>query len=68
MDALTGLVLTTAMQDAQRWRRAGLDISVAVNVSMSSLTNLAFPEFIADTARALEMPSIGSYLRSQKRS
>ena len=56
MDALTGLVLTTAMQDAQQWRRDGLDISVAVNVSMSSLTNLAFPEFIADTARALEMP------------
>ena len=56
MDALTGLVLTTAMQDAQQWRHDGLDISVAVNVSMSSLTNLAFPEFIADTARALEMP------------
>jgi EAL domain-containing protein (putative c-di-GMP-specific phosphodiesterase class I)/ActR/RegA family two-component response regulator len=56
MDALTELVITTAMQDAQRWRRAGLDISVAVNVSMSSLTNLAFPEFIAETAQALEMP------------
>jgi EAL domain-containing protein (putative c-di-GMP-specific phosphodiesterase class I) len=56
MDALTEVVITTAMQDAQRWRHNGLDISVAVNVSMSSLTNLAFPEFIADTARALEMP------------
>jgi EAL domain-containing protein (putative c-di-GMP-specific phosphodiesterase class I)/ActR/RegA family two-component response regulator len=56
MDALTEMVITTAMQDAQRWRHEGLHISVAVNVSMSSLTNLAFPEFIADTGHALEMP------------
>jgi EAL domain-containing protein (putative c-di-GMP-specific phosphodiesterase class I) len=56
MDSLTEAVITTAMQDAQRWRHDGLDISVAINVSMSSLTNLAFPEFIADTARVLEMP------------
>jgi EAL domain-containing protein (putative c-di-GMP-specific phosphodiesterase class I)/DNA-binding NarL/FixJ family response regulator len=56
MDALTEAVITTAMQDAHRWRHDGMEISVAVNVSMSSLTNLAFPEFIADTARALEMP------------
>jgi EAL domain-containing protein (putative c-di-GMP-specific phosphodiesterase class I)/ActR/RegA family two-component response regulator len=56
MDALTEVVITTAMKDAQRWRHDGLDISVAVNVSMSSLTNLAFPEFIADTGHALEMP------------
>jgi EAL domain-containing protein (putative c-di-GMP-specific phosphodiesterase class I)/FixJ family two-component response regulator len=56
MDALTEVVVATAMQDAQRWHLDNLDISVAVNVSMSSLTNLAFPEFIADTARTLEMP------------
>lgn len=56
MDALTEVVITTAMQDAQRWRHEDLDISVAINVSMSSLTNLAFPELVADTARRLEMP------------
>jgi len=51
IDALTGAVLVQAFTDAAIWRAAGLDLSVAINVSMDNLTSLDFPDFVSEQAR-----------------
>jgi EAL domain-containing protein (putative c-di-GMP-specific phosphodiesterase class I)/DNA-binding NarL/FixJ family response regulator len=56
MDLLTETVITAGIHDAKQWRNEGLDIHVAVNISMSRLTDLAFPEFIARAARKVDLP------------
>lgn len=47
IDELTTIVLRQALQDLGMWRAAGLDIGVAVNVSMENLTMLDFPDIVA---------------------
>jgi EAL domain-containing protein (putative c-di-GMP-specific phosphodiesterase class I)/DNA-binding NarL/FixJ family response regulator len=52
IDELTKIVLRQALQDLGRWRAAGLDVGVAVNVSMENLTRLDFPDVVtAELAR-----------------
>jgi EAL domain-containing protein (putative c-di-GMP-specific phosphodiesterase class I) len=51
IDALTGAVLVQAFTDAATWRAAGLELSVAINVSMDNLTALDFPDFVSEQAR-----------------
>ncbi|WP_332852661.1 EAL domain-containing response regulator [Duganella sp. S19_KUP01_CR8] len=51
IDALTRAVLVQAFTDAATWRAAGLELSVAVNVSMDNLTALDFPDFVSEQAR-----------------
>lgn len=46
IDELTRLVLAQALHDLGLWRAAGLDVTVAVNVSMENLTMLDFPDVI----------------------
>lgn len=51
IDALTRAVLVQAFADAATWRAAGLELSVAINVSMDNLTALDFPDFVSEQAR-----------------
>ncbi|SHM68697.1 Response regulator receiver domain-containing protein [Duganella sacchari] len=50
IDALTRAVLVQAFSDAATWQAAGLDLSVAINVSMANLTALDFPDFVSEQA------------------
>lgn len=52
MQELTRVVLAGAMGQAKAWLRAGLDLSVAVNVSMDDLATLDFPDVAASLANA----------------
>ncbi len=52
IDDLTRFVLTSALAQAGIWRRAGLKLSVAVNVSMRNLASVSFVDFIVDAAHA----------------
>jgi EAL domain-containing protein (putative c-di-GMP-specific phosphodiesterase class I)/CheY-like chemotaxis protein len=56
IDGLTRVVLTKALHDTRSWHLAGLNLHVSVNVSMDNLAALDFPEFIAEEARAAEVP------------
>ncbi|WP_137890671.1 EAL domain-containing response regulator [Ramlibacter sp. 2FC] len=56
IDALTRVVLSDALRQARRWRDAGLDLHLAVNVSMDNLAVLEFPDFVTRTARAAGVP------------
>jgi EAL domain-containing protein (putative c-di-GMP-specific phosphodiesterase class I) len=50
VDELTRTVVASAFAQAGAWRRAGLSLGVAVNVSMSNLADLAFGEFVLEAA------------------
>lgn len=56
IDALTRVVLRGALHQTRRWQDSGLDVSMAVNVSMASLTALEFPEFVADSLAEARLP------------
>jgi EAL domain-containing protein (putative c-di-GMP-specific phosphodiesterase class I) len=50
IDALTRVVLRSAFRQMKVWQESGLDISVAVNVSMDNLSSLAFADFVIEEA------------------
>ncbi len=50
--ALTERVLTETLAQAQEWRRQGLELKVAINVSMDDLVQLDFPEKVLACAEA----------------
>jgi EAL domain-containing protein (putative c-di-GMP-specific phosphodiesterase class I)/CheY-like chemotaxis protein len=52
IDDLTRAVLSAALGQMRQWQNAGLNVQVAVNVSMDNLTALDFPDFVADSASA----------------
>ena len=52
MGTLTSFVVETALAQVAQWRAAGLDISVAVNVSLRDLQG---PELQQTVARSLEL-------------
>ena len=47
IDALTRVVLSGALAQAQRWRAGGLSLRVAVNVSMDNVRRLDFADYVA---------------------
>ncbi len=49
---LTAVVLRLALAQARQWRDAGLALRMSVNVSMHSLAELSFPQFVAEQAAA----------------
>ena len=51
MDVLTRTVLIEAVDQAARWRKAGLNIKVAVNISMDNLRSLDFPDLVVQVLR-----------------
>ncbi len=60
IDDLTRVVLINALKQCRAWRDEGLDLSVAVNISMNNLNSLDFPDFIVDVAKtaAVELPKL----------
>jgi len=58
IEQITRYVVGEALTHKRAWQEAGVDVSVAVNVSMDDLAELDFPEFLAfETARAGVPPS-----------
>lgn len=53
---LTRAVLKGALAQARAWREAGLDLCVAVNVSMDDLAALEFADYVADETAAAGVP------------
>ncbi|SCK18400.1 EAL domain-containing protein [Vogesella sp. LIG4] len=51
IDEMTFIVLQLAMQQQQRWQQQGLDLQLAVNVSMDNLSRLELPEQFAELAQ-----------------
>ncbi len=57
IDDLTQWALRTALRQWRDWRAAGLDTSVAVNISAISLEQLDFPDLVERLCRALSVPT-----------
>jgi len=57
MNAVTRLVLEAAVMQLARWRAAGLDLSVAVNLSASDLLDESLPERIAGLLEEHDVPA-----------
>lgn len=57
IDDLTGCVLRSALRQARAWQDAGLDLHLAVNVSMDNLAALGFPDFVAGAASEAGFPA-----------
>jgi EAL domain-containing protein (putative c-di-GMP-specific phosphodiesterase class I) len=56
IDDLTRAVLAGALAQARKWHDAGLELRVAVNVSMDNLVTLDFPEQVVAAVKAAGMP------------
>ena len=52
IDEVTRTILAKALREAGEWRKAGYDLSIAVNVSTQTVGRLDLPEFVERTARA----------------
>lgn len=50
IDALTRVALTRALADAAAWRLAGLQLRVAINISMDNLASVNFADFVTAAA------------------
>lgn len=57
IDDLTRLVLANALKQAKIWLDAGLNLNVAINVSMDNIASLDFPDFVAHAAAAAGVPT-----------
>jgi len=53
---LTRAVMPAALHQARLWQAMGLDLHVAVNVSMDNLTFLEFPDFVARAVSEAGVP------------
>jgi EAL domain-containing protein (putative c-di-GMP-specific phosphodiesterase class I) len=53
---LTAWVLDTALRQCREWRRDGLDLTVAVNLSVRNLLDAHLPETVGDLLRQHELP------------
>lgn len=56
IDQLTGMVLQNGLECLKIWEAQGLTVNLAVNISMASMTDLNFPDFIAAATRASSFP------------
>jgi EAL domain-containing protein (putative c-di-GMP-specific phosphodiesterase class I) len=54
--SLTEWVITAATRQTAAWRRDGLDLELAVNVSARNLENNELPDFIASVCAAVGLP------------
>lgn len=57
IDDLTQWALRTALRQWREWKTAGLDTSLAVNISAISLEQLDFPDLVERLCRALSVPT-----------
>jgi len=54
---VTAFVLDTALAQLQQWRDDGLDLQVAINVSVQSLYDQRFPEMVQRALRRWSVPA-----------
>jgi EAL domain-containing protein (putative c-di-GMP-specific phosphodiesterase class I) len=57
MRPLTLWVLETALAQSRRWRDAGLDLSVAVNLSVPNLLDMRLPADVSELLRRWDVPA-----------
>lgn len=57
IDSLTRNVLRSALAQCRRWRDAGLELQVAVNISMDNLKALDFPDYVSREMETAGVPS-----------
>ncbi len=50
IEALTHAVLNGALRQSRQWHNSGLDLRLAINISMLSLSDISFPDIIAGLA------------------
>lgn len=55
IDALTEKVIAQATQHGANWHRQGIDINVAINISMNNLRHLDFPDRLHDIVKQADM-------------
>jgi len=53
---LTRLVLTGALEQASIWQKSGLELRVAINVSMDNLASLDFQDLVVELAAKASVP------------
>jgi EAL domain-containing protein (putative c-di-GMP-specific phosphodiesterase class I) len=53
---LTRLVLIGALEQANRWKESGLELRVAINVSMDNLASLDFQDLVVELAAKAGVP------------
>lgn len=56
MQALTDVVVQTAITQAARWHNAGEDLTISMNVTASTLLDLSLPDRIAELCRQHSLP------------
>jgi predicted signal transduction protein with EAL and GGDEF domain len=57
IDELTQVVLAKALRQQRRWRDAGLDLSVAVNLSARNVNDATLPQRVADALATAGVPA-----------
>ena len=57
MRELTSAVLEESLDQVRAWREAGRDLTVAVNLSASSLVDLELPQMVSQTLVERELPA-----------
>ena len=53
---VTRVVLQESIRQARRWRESGLDLRVAINVSVDDLSDMAFADFVIEQAAINDVP------------
>lgn len=48
MGELTSYVIDMAVKQSNKWKKAGIDITISVNVSAENITSLSLPEHLSD--------------------
>lgn len=48
MGELTSYVIDMAVKQSNKWKKAGIDITISVNVSAENITTLSLPEHLSD--------------------
>ncbi|GGY22292.1 EAL domain-containing response regulator [Paludibacterium paludis] len=56
IERLTGWVLNEALAQSRRWSLAGIDLRMAVNVSMNNLASISFTDFVTEEAQCACVP------------
>ncbi len=57
IDALSHRVIRAALRQSRAWRRSGLDVPVAVNLSVRNLLDVKLPDTIAKLLREHDLPA-----------
>lgn len=57
IETVTHRVIELALQDLAAWRRQGIDMRVAINLSARNFLDPSLPDFLEDCARAYGVPT-----------